>query len=181
MSFGMTAAEMAGTALAIGAVGAGVSAYGAISSASAQASAAQYQSQVAANNATIASMNANAATATGNTELQAAQEKAAQNQGMIRAVMGAGGIDLNSGSALRNQEGTAEVDQLNEATITSNAARSAWNYQNQGADYTAQSSLEETQSENDNEAGMLSGFSSLVSGAGAFASQYSKDQTTGVF
>ncbi len=160
--------------LAITAIATAVSTYSAVSSADAQKQAAAYQAQVAQNNATIAGMNANAAIQTGNTQLQAAQEQAAQHQGMIRAVMGAGGIDLNSGSALRNQEGVAEVDQLNQATITSNAARTAWNYRNQGADFTAQAGLDTMKANQENTAMLLGGFSSLLSGAGTFANQYNK-------
>lgn len=174
MSFAVSGLVVAG-------IGAAVSAYGAVQSAEAQKTAAQYQAQVASNNATIASYNASAAIQTGNTQLQAAQEQASQHQGMIRAVMGAGGIDLNSGSALRNQQGVAEVDTLNEQTITSNAARSAWNYENQGADYSATANLETMQGEQAQTAGLMSGFSSLISGAGSFATNYSKDQQSGVF
>jgi hypothetical protein len=170
----MGLAVLPAVALAATAVGAGVSAYGAIENGEAQKSAANYQAQVASNNAQIANLNANAAIQTGNTQLQAAQEQASQHQGMIRAVMGAGGVDLNSGSALRNQEGEAEVDQINEATITSNAARSAWNYQNEGADYTAQSGLDTMQGEQAQSAGFMSGFSSLLSGAGQFSNQWNK-------
>lgn len=181
MSFGFSAAAIAEAGLAVAAVGTAVSTYGAISSANAQRQAAEYQAQVAANNATIANYNANAATSEGDQQLQAAQEQAAQHQGMIRAVMGAGGIDLNSGSALRSQVGVAEVDQLNEATITSNTARSAWNYKNQGADYSAQSNLDEMQASNAAMAGYMSGFSTLLSGAGSFAKTYSGDLQSGVF
>ena len=161
-------------ALAVTAISAGIGAYSAVSSANAAKANAEYQSQVAANNAKIANMNANAATAEGNQKLQAAQEQAAQQQGMIRAVMGAGGIDLNSGSALRTQEGVAEVNQLNQATIVSNAARSAWNYRNQGADFSAQSSLMSEQAGQQNTAAALGGISSLLSGAGQFANTYNK-------
>lgn len=160
--------------LALTAVGTAVGAYSAVSQANSAKEAAAYQAQVAANNAQIASYNANAATQTGNTQVQAAQEQAAQRQGMIRAVMGAGGIDLNSGSALRNQEGVAEVDQLNQATILSNAARSAWNYRNQGADYTAQSQLDTMKANQASTAGLMGGFSTLLSGAGSFANQWNK-------
>ncbi|MGF6764068.1 hypothetical protein P3T24_004399 [Paraburkholderia sp. GAS33] len=181
MSFGLTTAEIAGVGLAITAAGAAAGTYGAMQSAAAQKAASAYQAQVAANNATIASMNANAAIETGNTQLQAAQEQAAQQQGMIRAVMGAGGIDLNSGSSLRDQEGVAEVNQLNEATITSNAARAAWNYTNQGQNYAAESQLETQKGEEAESAGLVSGFSSLLSGAGTFAKSYSSDIQTGLF
>lgn len=174
MTFGFTATEIGVAALAISAVSAGVGAYGSIQAANAQKAAADYQAQVTANNAEIANMNANAATEAGNTQLQAAQEQAAQHQGMIRAVMGAGGVDLNSGSALRNQEGEAEIDQLNQATITSNAARSAWNFRNQGQDLTAQSQLETMQGEQAQSAGYIKGFSTLLSGAGQVSSGWAK-------
>jgi hypothetical protein len=171
MSFGITAAE---AGLAIAAVGAAVSGYSAIQNSEAQAAAAKYQAQVASNNQQIASMNANQAVEQGNQQLQAEQQQAAQRQGTIRAVMGASGIDLNSGSALRDQQGVAEVDTLNEQTITSNAARSAWNYKNQGADYGATAALGEMQAQSAQSAGLMSGFSSLLSGAGSFASGYQK-------
>jgi len=160
--------------LAITAIATAVSTYSAVSSANAQAEAASYQAQVAANNAKIAGYNANAAVDSGNQQLQAAREQASQRQGMIRAVMGAGGIDLNSGSALRTQEGVAEVDQLNQATILSNAARSAWNYRNQGADFTAQSQLDTMRASQAETAGLMGGFSTMLSGAGTFANQWNK-------
>jgi hypothetical protein len=75
----------------------------------------------------------------------------------------------------------SEVDELNQATIRSNAARSAWNYVNQGSDYTAQSNLDRMQASNAAEAGYLSGFSTLLSGAGSFAKTYSGDIQSGVF
>jgi len=166
--------SLAITAVAVAAVGAGVSAYSSYQAGQAQKAAANYQSQVAANNATIANMNANAATAEGNQQLQAAQEQASQHQGMIRAVMGAGGIDLNSGSALRNQQGVAEVDSLNQATITSNAARSAWNYRTQGSNYDSTAQLETMQGNQASTAGYMSSFSTLLSSAGTTASQYNR-------
>lgn len=157
----------------------GVAAYGAIQQGQAAKASAAYQAQVAQNNATIAGMNANAEIEKGNQQLQAAQEESSQRQGMIRAVMGAGGIDLSSGSALRNQEGVAEVDSLNQATITSNAARAAWNYRNQGANFEAQAGLDRTQGSNAATAGYMSGFSSLLSGAGEFGKTYNSFKTSG--
>ncbi|MBB0023626.1 hypothetical protein [Ralstonia pickettii] len=175
----MGVAALPVAALAVAAVGSAVSAYGAIAQGNAAKAAANYQAQVAQNNATIAGMNANAEIEKGNQQLQASQEQAAQHQGMIRAVMGASGIQLDSGSALRNQEGMAQVDQLNQATITSNAARAAWNYRNQGANYAAQSQLDSMQGANAATAGYMSGFSSLLSGAGTFARDYNTFRTSG--
>lgn len=175
----MGVAAIPAVALAATAIGTGVSAYGAIQQGQAQKAASAYQAQVAQNNATIASMNANAEIEKGNQQLQAAQEQASQRQGMIRAVMGAGGVELDNGSALRNQEGMAQVDQLNQATITSNAARAAWNYRNQSANYGAQAQIDTMQGNNAATAGYMSGFSSLLSGAGSFAKSYNSFQTSG--
>jgi hypothetical protein len=161
-----------GASLAL--AGAGISAYGAVENGKASQEAANYQAQVAANNAQIANYNAQSAIQTGNTQLQAAQEQGAQQQGMIRAVYGAGGIDTNSGSALREQVGVAQVNQLNQATITSNAQRAAWNFQNQGANFAATSQLETMERQQAQTAGLMGGFSSLLSGAGTFSNQYNK-------
>jgi hypothetical protein len=174
MTFGITAAGVAIAGGVAAIAGAGISAYSAYEQGQAANQAAQYQAQVAKNNATIASYNANAATATGNTQVQAEEEQAAQHQGMIRAVMGASGLDLNSGSSLRDQQGVAEVDELNKQTIVSNAARSAWNYTNQGADFSATSNLETMQGEQAAEAGMLGSFSSMLSGASTVSSNWYK-------
>ncbi|AIY40192.1 Phage protein [Collimonas arenae] len=176
MSFGFTAAEIG---VGIAAVGAAVSVYSAVSTANAQKAAADYQAQVNQNNEKIAADNANMATSQGNQQLQAEQEQAAQQQGMIRAVMGASGVDINSGSALRTQQGVAQVNSLNEATITSNAARSAWNYTNQGADYSAQSNLEILKGENSQTAGYLSGLSSLIGSAGQTYKNYNNNAQVG--
>jgi len=175
----MGVAAIPAITLAVTAIGAGVSAYGSIQQGQAAKAAAAYQAQVAQNNATIAGMNANAEIEKGNQQLQAAQEQASQHQGMIRAVMGAGGIDLDSGSALRNQQGMAQVDQLNQATIVSNAARSAWNYRNQGSNLDAQAGLDRMQGANAATAGYMGGFSSLLSGAGTFAKDYNSFKTSG--
>lgn len=167
MSMGMVAAGAA-------VLGAAVTAYSVHSSSEAQAAASQYQAQVAANNAVIAGYNAKAAITAGDQQVQAAQEQAAQHQGMIRAVMGAGDIDLNSGSALRNQVGVAQVDKTNQAAIMSNAARTAWNYQQAGAGYTATSGLAIAQGNQAQTAGNISSLSSLIGGASTFATQYAK-------
>lgn len=159
---------------------AGVSTYSAISQGNAQAAAADYNAKIAQNNSAIAQMNANSAVQQGNQQLQAAQEQAAQHQGMIRSVMGAGSIQLNGGSALRDQEGVAEVDQLNQATIVNNAARSAWNFKNQGADYSATAGLDTMQAQQAETGGLLSGFGSAISGAGQFGSSWLKYHDTGV-
>lgn len=73
----------------------------------------------------------------------------------------------------------AQVDQLNQATITSNAARAAWNYRNQGANFGAQSELDTMRGSNAATAGYMGAFSSMLSGAGTFARDYNSFKTSG--
>lgn len=164
--------SLAVTAVVVGAIGTGIAGYSAYQAGQAQKANAEYQAQVAANNATIARYNADAATKQGNQQLQAAQEQAAQRQGTIRAVLGASGIQLDNGSALRDQQGVAQIDKTNQETITSNAARSAWNFLNQGANYDATAQLQTMQANQASTAGAMNAFSSILSGASTTAKNY---------
>lgn len=166
--------SLAITAVVVGVVGAGVAGYSAYQAGQAQKANAEYQAQVAANNATISRYNADAATKQGNQQIQAAEEQAAQRQGTIRAVLGASGIQLDNGSALRDQQGVAEIDEVNKATITSNSARNAWNFLNQGAANDSTAQLLTMQANQASTAGAMNAFSSILSGASTTASNYGK-------
>nr|WP_198983069.1 hypothetical protein [Herbaspirillum sp. ASV7] len=166
--------SLAVSAVVVGAIGTGIAAYSAYQSGQAQKANAEYQAQVAANNKIIADYNANAAIQQGNQQIQAAEEQAAQHQGMIRAVMGAGGIQLDNGSSLRDQQGVAQVDATNKATITSNAARAAWNFTNQGANFDSQAQLLTQQANQAASAGLMNSFSSILSGASTTAANYKR-------
>lgn len=179
----MTVAALGYAALAASAVGAGVSAYSAHEQGQAQAAAAAYQAQVAKNNQTIAQQYAANATARGNALAAEKQREVSAKEGMVRAAVGASGLDPNApgSSALRLQEDTARLGALDVETIRNNAAREAYGYQVQGVSFAAQAGLLESESENAATAGSLGAFSSIVGGASSVSSKWATFQNEGVF
>lgn len=161
-----------GTSIAIaGLVAAAVGTGASIYSAEQQSS---YQAQVAKNNQTIAGMNAQLAIQKGEQQAQAKQRATAELIGRERATAAAGNVEVDSGSPLRIQTDTAKLGELDTLTIRDNAAREAWNYKNAAAGFKAQA-------EQDQYAGNLEAFSSLVGGASSVASKWSQYQNSGVF
>lgn len=168
-------------ALATTAVGAGASAYGAMESSAAQSSAANYQAQVALNNQKIADQNAQFALQTGQQEDAAKRQQTAQVTSQQRAITAASGIDPNTGSSQRIQGDTAALGELDAQTIRNNAARTAWGYQAQGANFGGQAALLQSQASDAASAGALGAFSSLVGGASSVSNKWTTFNTQGVF
>jgi hypothetical protein len=130
------------TVTAIAAVTAAVTgATAAVAGGIAQQRSANYQAQVARNNAVIAQQNAAHAASAGAAQTEAASMKAAQRQGLLRAALGANGLDVNSGSAADVQTGQRELGNLDAATTANNAALEVYGYQTQSGNQTAQSGL----------------------------------------
>lgn len=161
----VAAAPVAYATLAATVAAAGVAAY----SAEKQA---HYQRAVADNNAKIASANATLALQKGQTEEQAKRTATAQMISKERAMVGAAGVDVNTGSPLKVQSDTAELGELDALTIRSNAARSAWNARNQQMGF-------ESEGAQASSAGNLEAFSSLLGGASSFASKWQGYRSTG--
>lgn len=155
-----------GASTVMGAAGAGLTA-------SASLESGMYRAQVARNNQTIANDNANFAVERGNQQVMASQLRTGQIEGAQRAGFGASGVDVNSGSAVRTQQDTARVGQIDAQTIQQNAQRSAWGYTNQGRNFAAEGGLDEM-------TGAAGAMRSLVGGASDFASKWSQWQTAGV-
>jgi hypothetical protein len=134
------AAELQGTGQAFQATAAG--------------EAAAYQAQVATNNATIAGYNASEAEQAGNTQAYVAGQQAAATGGRIKAAQAANGIDVNSGSAVKVQQGAREAGTLNQETVLNNAELQAYGYRTQQTAFTEQAGLETMKS---NEAPIAAG------------------------
>lgn len=178
MSGGISATTIAASVGAAAAVaGAGVSAVGAMQSASAQSQAATYNSEVAAQNTQIANNNATAAAQAGEQQAAVASGKTKAEVGAIKTSQAAGGIDVNSGSAVDVQSSAAQLGELNAITIRSNAARTAYGYQTQAAGYQDQSALDTSEAENASTAGDIGASSSILGGVGSAASNWQKYQT----
>jgi hypothetical protein len=162
-----TAAMMANVSLAMGAVSAGVGAFGAIRSGEASAQANAYQAKVAQNNAVTATNNATYARQSGNVAEQQSDLRTAALIGNQRASEGSNGFDVNSGSNLDLQAGSAEVGAANAQTIRSNAAWTAYGYQTQSSNASAQAGLYGMGASNAMTAGMIGAGGSIIGGASA--------------
>jgi hypothetical protein len=146
---------------------------GSIGSAIGNYNSGQYNAQVARNNKVIAEQNAQLAIQKGNAAIGIARQRTAQTIGAERAGQGASGFDVNSGTSARVQSDTARIGAMDAQTIADNAARSAWGFQTQGANFQAQSSL-------DAATGTNQAISSLIGGGSNFASKWGKWQQAGV-
>lgn len=116
--------------------GAGASAVGASNSAKAQQAGLNYQADVAANNAQIAEWQAQDAIRQGQVQEQQSRLQYAATKGTQRAALAANGVALDEGSAVDILASTDYMNEMDAATIQANAARSAWGYRTQGANYS---------------------------------------------
>jgi hypothetical protein len=126
-------------------VGAGVSAGGTVEAGAATSKAASYSATVAQNNALIASQNAKYAEQAGSAQAMATSLKGAAASGRLKAAQAANGVDVNTGSAVRVQQGERETNQLNTETVLNNAELQAYGYRANATSFTAQSGLEEAE------------------------------------
>lgn len=133
------------------AVGTGVSVYG-------QVQAGRAQRKVANYNARVQEIAARDAEHRGRIEEGKQREGTARLLAAQRARLAAGGVDIDSGSALELLTGTAEVGEMDALTIRSNAAREVWGLRT-GAGLTR------AEGQHAYTAGVLGGISTAASGA----------------
>ena len=158
----------------IGAASLAATAAGAAAQAAAQRQAATYQAAVAQNNAKLAEANAKYTEGVGDTKVAAKQEQTSQMLGAERAGLAASGIELDSGSALRLQEDTTRLGAIDAGTIRANAARDAYGFRTQGVNFAAARSQDEA-------AGNLDAFSSIISGASSVSAKWNAYKQNGTF
>lgn len=180
--FGVTEG-LAVAGIAASAAGAGVAYLGAQSTAAAQSNADKYNAEVSANNQTMANQAAVTAQQQGAVQQQ---QKAYQEDVLIgqqKAGFAANGIDVGSGTAVDLMSDTKAAGELDQLSITNNAARTAQGFQNQGISYQNQAAADEASSAATLQAGALKGASSLITGAGQVSQQWynfnTKIATTG--
>ncbi len=125
---------MAIASLAMTAAGAGLGAIGEANRAQAQAGQANYLSQVARTSQIAARRNAELARQQGEVDAGRQQLKTAQLEGSQRAALASQGGDVNSGSPLDILGDTARAGYTDAATLRSNAAQKAYNYEIQAND-----------------------------------------------
>ena len=174
---GVALAALPAISAVAGLAGAGISAAGAYSSGQATAASDAYQAQVAANNAALARQQ-------GKLDIQSG-EIAAVNQGLKtratvgeqKAMQGASGIDVNTGSAAAVRAGTGEMGMLDALTIRSNAVKKAYADEVQANSDTAQGQMDIAAGENAKTAGDLGAAGALINGAATVGGNYAKFQT----
>lgn len=155
-----------------GLAGAGLSAVGAVEGGKATAANDKYQAAVASYNAQIADQNATWAIQSGETQAANQGLKTRATVGAEKAAEGANGVDVNSGSAANVRAGTQSMGLLDAMTIRSNASRSAYGYQVQATNDTAQSQLDTSAAGQAVTAGDIAGGAGLLSGASTVAGKY---------
>lgn len=151
-----------------------LSAYGAYEQGQASKAAAGYNAQLAANNAKVAQQNAAYAGAEGDVNAGNEGMKTRATVGAITANQGASGVRLDSGSSVATRESAAKVGMLNQQTIRSNAARTAYGYQTQAANATAQGQLYNYESKMANQSSYINAGSTILGGAGRALNNYQK-------
>lgn len=179
MSGGISASSVGTASLFAQGAGALASAYGAYTKSRGEQAAYEYQAKVAENNAVMARWQAEDATKRGQTAVMSHQLKVAALRGTQRASLAARGVDIGEGSALDILSGTDLMGTIDANTITDNAAKEAWAYRNQAANYTGNAALLKMRADNESPFGAAAG--SLLTGAGSVASSWYRMTQTGLF
>lgn len=140
-----------------------------------------YQAGVATLNAQISKQSATYATKVG--EIQAAQAglQGAQRMGKIKSAQGASGLDVNTGSNKQVQDSQAQITATDQTAIRSNAARTAYNYENQAVGFAAQANMDTVAGKNARTAGLVGAASSLLSSATSVSSEWLRGQQLGLW
>lgn len=139
-----------------------------------------YQAGVATINAGIARKNSQYAYSVGDKQAEKYGIKAGQQAGAIKAAQAASGLDINSGSAKQVQESQDKVAQTDMAQIRQNAAKVAYDYQNQAFAYDQQAKMYKQAGKNSMVAGVIGAASSIVSTSGSVANKWLQGKQVGL-
>lgn len=159
--------------MTVAAIGLGLSALSGVVGAVGSIAAGQYQAAVARRNQQVANENAKQEIEAGQAAAQQQQLKTAAVVGAQKAAQGANGLDVNQGSAVDVRASTEELGDLDALTIRNNAARKAYGFKTQAANYGAEASA-------DTMAGYIGGMSSILGSASSVANKWQAYQTAGV-
>lgn len=121
-------------------------------------------------NARMAELGARTALDNGQKQVAGLTMQAGQLKSRQRASMAANGIDLGEGSAAEIQASTELMKELDKQTIEANAVRSAWGYRTEAANLQSSALMKEGTASGISP--LMSGASSLLTGAGQVAQQW---------
>lgn len=173
------------TAIAVGgmaasAIGGVVSAVGSEQSGNAQKSMYDYQAGITSLNAQVSKQNASYALATGEVEAQQSGMQTRAQIGETKAIQGASGLDVNSGSGATVRSSEADIGAENQAVIRSNAAKRAYGYEVEATQATAQGQVDVMAGQNAQSAGQIGAISSILGGASSVSSKWLQANQQGI-
>lgn len=146
-------------------IGFGTGIGGPIDTGISQKMAADYQAQVASNNAIIAKQNAQYAASAGAAQAEEAGLKARAQAAGVRASEAANGVEVNGGSAAEVQDSQRLIGDLNQQTVSNNAALETYGYESQATSFKAQSELQKFEGTYDLVAGFTNAATAAVGGS----------------
>ena len=158
-----------------------LSAFGALSSGIANKEMYDYQSSIAKMNQQIDQQNAEFATQTGEQQATISGMKTGQQIATTKVAQASSGFDVNSGSNKQVRESEAKVGAIDTDIIRSNAAKTAYGFEVQGAVAGAQSSVYSIAGDNALVAGGIGATSSILGAASSVSSQWLKGQQVGLW
>lgn len=177
----MTPSQVGGVGLGATAGGGILSAFGSISSGIANKNMYDYQASVARLNQQIDNQNAEFASETGKQQSAISGMKTGQQIAQTKVAQASAGFDVNSGSNAQVRESEHRVGQIDSDIIRSNAAKTAYSYQVQGAMAGAQANLYEMAGSNAMTAGLVGAGGSILGAAGSVSSQWLQGQRVGLW
>lgn len=173
----MGLSAMAAPSLVMQGIGAVGGAIGSYQSAKLQKSQLQYAASMADVNAKLADTAAQQELIKGQQDASRLKTAGSRLKGEQRAAYAAGGVDVNSGSALVTQNTTDFLSQQDADTAMSNALMAAWGYKTQGANQRAEARVQRASASGISPG--MAGFTSLLGGASQVASDWYKFKKAG--
>jgi hypothetical protein len=167
--------------MAATAIGGLVGAMGSSYTGQAQAAAYNYKAGLATVNSQIAKQNADYEIATGEVEAQQSGMKTREMVGQEKAIAGASGLDVNTGSKAAVVQSTEEIGGENQAVIRSNAARRAYGYDVQALQFEAESQLDKGAATMAKTAGDIGAVSTILGTMGSLGSKYIQGKQIGLY
>ena len=165
----LTALGMSSTTAAT--VGTTIQAIGTLASAGAQYQSAQYGKAMATQNAKLAEQQGLASLQQGRLEQERIARRARQIQGQQRAMYGASGVDISSGSPLEIQASTEYMAAQDKALVRYNAELKKWGFDVESANYKAQASQYGNMGKSALVGGLLGAGSTILTGNGMLGSK----------
>lgn len=137
-----------------------------------------YQAGLAKINADIAKQNAEYERNVGEVEAQHSGLQTKAAIGQTRAIQGASGVDVNSGSAARVQSSEREIGWNNQQVIRANAARRAYGYEVEAMSDTAQAQMATAAAKDAKRAGVIGAIGTIIGGAASVSDKWAQYSST---